>query len=112
MSEVRGPLAEVRQDSRLDGLDALGLLGVVGDPVFRAVGVRHKQRPFTVVAAAGARRHRRRLLAFFLPRRNASRRRLVQASAAIGAFAGVLTIGGELFRGLAAEITQSWALLS
>ena len=112
MREVGGPLAEVRQHGGLDRLDPFRLLGVVGDPVFRAVGVRDEERALAVVAAAGARRHRRRLLAFFLPRRNASRRRLVQATAAIGAFAGVLTIGGELLRGLAAEITQSWALLS
>ena len=68
MGEVGGPLAEVREHRCLDGLHSFRLLGVVGYPMFRAVGVRHKQRPFAVVAAAGARRHPRRLLAFFLPR--------------------------------------------
>ena len=63
MSEVGGPLAEMSQDGCLDRLHSFRLLGVVGDPVFRAVGVRHKQRPFAVVAAAGAHR-----FAFFLPR--------------------------------------------
>ena len=80
MREVGGPLAEVREHRRLDRLHSFRLLGVVGDAVFRAVGVRDEERALAVVAAAGARRHRRRLLAFFLPRRNASRRRLVQAS--------------------------------
>ena len=68
MSEVGGPLAEVREHGRLDRLDPFWLFGVVGYPMLGAVGVRHKQRPFAVVAAAGARRHPRRLLAFFLPR--------------------------------------------
>ena len=57
MSEVRGPLAEVREHGRLDGLDALRLLGVVGDAVLRAVGVRDEERPLAVVAAPGAQRH-------------------------------------------------------
>ena len=97
MSEVGGPLAEVREHRGLDGLDALRLLGVVGDAVFRAVGVRDEERALAVVAAAGARRHRRRLLAFFLPRR---------ARASSAPFAGVLfrlacaqllcVVGGEL----------------
>ena len=80
MSEVGRPLAEVREHRRLDGLDSFRLLGVVGDAVLGAVGVRDEERALAVVAAAKARRHRRRLFAFFLPRRNASRRRLVQAS--------------------------------
>ena len=64
MSEVGRPLAEVREHRRLDGLDSFRLLGVVGDPVFRAVGVRDEERALAVVAASGAHR-----FAFFLPRR-------------------------------------------
>ena len=82
MSEVRGPLAEVGEHGRLDRFDSFRLLGVVGYPVFRAVGVRDEERALAVVAAAGARRHRRRLFAFFLPR-------LVPESSA--PFSGVLT---------------------
>ena len=69
MSEVGRPLAEVREHRRLDGLDSFRLLGVVGYPMFGAVGVRDEERALAVVAAAGARRHRRRLFAFLLPRR-------------------------------------------
>ena len=76
MREVGGPLAEVGEHRRLDGLDSFRLFRVVGDPMFRAVGVRHKQRPLAVVAAAGAHR-----FAFFLPRR---------AEASSAPFAGVL----------------------
>ena len=64
MREVRGPLAEVREHGRLDRLHSFRLLGVVGDAVFRAVGVRDEERALAVVAAAGAHR-----FAFFLPRR-------------------------------------------
>ena len=64
MSEVGGPLAEVGEHRRLDRLDSFWLFGVVGYPMLGAVGVRHKQRPFAVVAAPGAHR-----FAFFLPRR-------------------------------------------
>ena len=67
MSEVGGPLAEVREHGRLDRLDPFRLLGVVGDAVFRAVGVRDEERALAVVAAAGARRHRL-TFTFFLPR--------------------------------------------
>ena len=68
MREVGGPLAEVREHRRLDRLHSFRLLGVVGDAVFRAVGVRDEERALAVVAAAGARRHRLRFT-FFLPRR-------------------------------------------
>ena len=68
MGEVGGPLAEVREHRRLDRLHSFRLLGVVGDAVFRAVGVRDEERALTVVAAAGARRHRL-TFTFFLPRR-------------------------------------------
>ena len=78
MSEVRGPLAEMSEHGRLDGLHSFRLLGMVGYPVFRAVGVRHKQRPFAVVAASGAHR-----FAFFLPNR---------APASSAPCSGVLTI--------------------
>ena len=67
MREVGGPLAEVREHRRLDRLHSFRLLGVVGDAVFRAVGVRDEERALAVVAAAGARRHRLRFT-FFLPR--------------------------------------------
>ena len=77
MSEVGGALPKMSEHGRLDGLHSFRLLGVVGYPVFRAVGVRHKQRPLAVVAAAGAHR-----FAFFLPRR---------AEASSAPFAGVLT---------------------
>ena len=78
MSEVGGPLAEVGEYRRLDRLDSFWLFGVVGYPMLGAVGVRHKQRPFAVVAAAGAQRHlffggggpRRRLLGAGGPRRS------------------------------------------
>ena len=111
MSEVGGPLAEVREHGRLDGLDALRLLGVVGDAVFRAVGVRDEERALAVVAAAGARRHRRRLLAFFLPRLVPSRRRLLQASVSAPLQASLLDrCFAQLWRVVGAEITQSRAL--
>ena len=77
MSEVGGPLAEVGEHRRLDRLDSFWLFGVVGYPMLGAVGVRHKQRPFAVVAAPGAHR-----FAFFLPRR---------ARASSAPFSGVLT---------------------
>ena len=77
MSEVGGPLAEMSQYSCLDRLHSFRLLGVVGYPVFGAVGVRDEERALAVVAAAGAHR-----FAFFLPR-------LVTESSA--PFAGVLT---------------------
>ena len=68
MRDVGGPRAEVRAHGRLDRLHSFRLLGVVGDAVFRAVGVRDEERALAVVAAAGARRHRLRFT-FFLPRR-------------------------------------------
>ena len=67
MGEVGRPLAEVREHGRLDRLHSFRLLGVVGDAVLRAVGVRDEERALAVVAAAGARRHRLRFT-FFLPR--------------------------------------------
>ena len=76
MSEVGRPLPKMSQYSGLDRLHSFRLLGVVGDAVLRAVGVRHKQRPFAVVAAAGAHR-----LALFLPR---------CAVASLAPFSGVL----------------------
>ena len=99
MSEVGGPLAEVREHSGLDGLHPFRLLGVVGYPVLRAVGVRDEERALAVVAAAGARRHRRRLLAFFLPRR---------ARASSAPFAGVLT-GPACLRLLQASMANFYA---
>ena len=105
MSEVRGPLPKMSQYGRLDRLHSFRLFRVVGYPVFRAVGVRHKQCPFAVVAAAGAHR-----FAFFLPR-------LVTESSA--PCSGVLTgpavaqllcaAAGELSRVGAAGFAQSWA---
>ena len=72
--------------------------------MFRAVGVRHKQRPFAVVAAPGAHR-----FAFFLPRRNASRRRLLQASLT-RRFAQLRRVVTGAFSGVwAAGFAQSWA---
>ena len=48
----RRTVAEVRQHGGLDRLDPFRLLGVVGDAVFRAVGVRDEEGPLAVVAAA------------------------------------------------------------
>ena len=107
MREVGGALAEVRQHGRLDRLHSFRLLGVVGDAVFRAVGVRDEERALAVVAAAGARRHRRRLFAFFLPRRNASRRRLVQASLRPAVCAAASVVGGELLTRCSRVVAQS-----
>ena len=76
MSEVRGPLAEVGEHGRLDRFDSFRLLGVVGYPMFGAVGVRDEERALAVVAASGAHR-----FALFLPRR---------ARASSAPFAGVL----------------------
>ena len=108
MREVGRPLAEMSQYGRLDGLHSFRLFRVVGDPVLRAVGVRHKQRPLTVVAAAGAHR-----FAFLLPNR---------ALASAAPCSGVLTgpailaqlscVCGELSCVLAAEITQSCGAFS
>ena len=64
MSKVGGPLPKMSQYGRLDRLHSFRLFRVVGDPVFRAVGVRDEERALAVVAAAGAHR-----FAFFLPRR-------------------------------------------
>ena len=107
MSEVRGPLAEVREHGRLDRLHPFRLFRVVGDAVFRAVGVRHKQRPFAVVAAAGARRHRLRFT-FFLPRRARASSAPSQASVLAPLQASLLDRRlGSCVGWSAAEITQS-----
>ena len=76
MSEVGGALPKMSEHGRLDGLHSFRLLGVVGYPVFRAVGVRDEERALAVVAASGAHR-----FALFLPRR---------ARASSAPFAGVL----------------------
>ena len=105
MREVGGPLAEVGEHRRLDGLDSFRLFRVVGDPMFRAVGVRHKQRPLAVVAAAGAHR-----FAFFLPRRAA------EASAPCSGvltgpacFAAASCVPGRTFTRCSRVVAQSFA---
>ena len=92
MSEVGGPLAEVREHGRLDRLHSFRLLGVVGDAVFRAVGVRDEERALAVVAAAGAHR-----FAFLLPRRARASSAPSQASLRDRRFAQLLcVVGGAL----------------
>ena len=92
MREVGGPLAEVREHRRLDRLHSFRLLGVVGYPVFRAVGVRDEERALAVVAAAGAHR-----FAFLLPRRARASSAPSQASLRDRRFAQLLcVVGGAL----------------
>ena len=107
MREVGGPLAEVREHRRLDRLDSFRLLGVVGDAVFRAVGVRDEERALAVVAAAGARRHRL-TFTFFLPRRAWASSAPSQASVLAPLQASLLDRRlGSCVGWSAAEITQS-----
>ena len=111
MSEVGGPLAEMSQYSCLDRLHSFGLLGVVGDPVFRAVGVRHKQRPLAVVAAAGAQRH-----LFFGgggPRLARVSSAPLQASLRVRRFAQLRRVfPGRTFTRCSRVVAQSWGSFS
>ena len=110
MSEVGGPLAEVREHGRLDRLHSFRLFGVVGDAVFRAVGCVTK----SVRLLLSPRRARAAivlLFTFFLPRRARRRRRLVAGVLFRLAFAQLLTRPALLVANFDALFTRCGAVV-